>query len=175
MARHSSTVDVHPPDHPPRTDTTSTHTRAPEAVEHVNTASLEKLIGYNARRAALTVIGQLVQQLEPYGLQGPIDYSVLDLVAYNPGVTSRQLCNALNILPPNLVGIVRQLEQRGLVQKLEHPTDRRAQGLYLTEAGQALHAAAERTTEQVESDAAHRLTETERTILISMLRKIYLP
>ncbi|MFW9621645.1 MAG: hypothetical protein ACMV16_05780, partial [Macromonas sp.] len=85
MARHSSTVDVHPPDHPPRTDTTSTHTRAPEAVEHVNTASLEKLIGYNARRAALTVIGQLVQQLEPYGLQGPIDYSVLDLVAYNPG------------------------------------------------------------------------------------------
>lgn len=156
-----------------RSKTTTEPSPELEVVERVNTASLERLIGYNARRAALTVIGQLVQQLEAHGLQGPIDYSVLDLVAYNPGVTSRQLCTALNILPPNLVGIVRQLEQRGLVEKLEHPTDRRAQGLYLTEAGQTLHAAAEATARQVESSVAHRLTDTEQTILISLLRKIY--
>ena len=143
------------------------------AVDSVDTASLEQWIGYNARRAALAVIGQLVPRLQPHGLQGPIDYSVLDLIAHNPGVTSRQLSHALNIQPPNLVGIIKQLEKRGLVEKFEHPSDRRAQGLYLSAAGRTLHAEAEHTTAQVEAEAARGLTETERLILISLLQKLY--
>ena len=99
----------------------------------------------------------------------------MTLVVHNPGITSRQLCTALDILPPNLVGMVRQLEQRGLIEKREHASDRRAQGLHATEAGQALQTQAEQTASELEIDTTPKLTAADRKTLIRLLRKIYAP
>ena len=145
----------------------------PEAVDTVDVSALERLIGYNARRAALTVIASMVESVKPFDLRGPLDFSVLTLIGHNPGVTSRQLCSVLDILPPNLVGIIKQLESRGLVERLVHPTDGRAQGLYLTPAGQALTAEAEATVIAAEDRASGRLTDAERRTLTTLLQKIY--
>jgi len=145
----------------------------PEAVDTVDVSALERLIGYNARRAALTVIASMVESVKPFDLRGPLDFSVLTLIGHNPGVTSRQLCSVLDILPPNLVGIIKQLESRGLVERLVHPTDGRAQGLYLTAAGQALTAEAEATVIAAEDRASGRLTDAERRTLTTLLQKIY--
>lgn len=140
----------------------------------VNTAFLETLVGYNARRAALAVIGTFMQRMAPFDLR-VVDFSVLTLVAHNPGITSRQLCHALAILPPNLVGMVKQLEKRGLLHKREHPTDRRAQGLYLTDAGTALHAETQAIVTSLESESVTHLSDEERDTLIRLLRKVYQP
>lgn len=149
--------------------------QAPNAsVETVDTAYLETLIGYNARRAALSVIGLFLQRMAVYGLR-PVDFSVLSLITHNPGITSRQLCNALNILPPNLVGMVNALESRGLIQRSPHPRDRRALGLHLTPDGEALMREAEVTASELEVEATGRLTAGERATLIRLLRKVYLP
>jgi len=149
--------------------------QAPNAsVETVDTAYLETLIGYNARRAALSVIGLFLQRMAVYGLR-PVDFSVLSLITHNPGITSRQLCNALNILPPNLVGMVNALESRGLIQRSPHPRDRRALGLHLTADGEALMREAEVTASELEVEATGRLTAGERATLIRLLRKVYLP
>ena len=91
----------------------------------IDTSYLESLLGYNARRAALAVIGVFLQRMAPFGLR-PVDFSVLTLIAHNPGITSRQLCAALDILPPNLVGMIKSLDKRGLIERRPHPTDRRA-------------------------------------------------
>lgn len=69
----------------------------------IDTRYLETLMGYSARRAALKAIGLFSQRMVDFGLT-PADFSVLSLIGHNPGITSRQLCSALNILPPNLVG-----------------------------------------------------------------------
>jgi DNA-binding MarR family transcriptional regulator len=140
----------------------------------VNTAFLETLVGYNARRAALAVISVFLQRMAPFDLR-VVDFSVLTLIAHNPGITSRQLCQALDILPPNLVGMVKQLEKRGLLEKRDHPTDRRAQGLYLTEAGTALQAETQAVVASLESESITHLTEEERTNLLQLLRKVYRP
>jgi DNA-binding MarR family transcriptional regulator len=142
-------------------------------VDTVDTAYLETLIGYNARRAALSVIGLFLQRMAIYGLR-PVDFSVLSLITHNPGITSRQLCGALNILPPNLVGMVNALEGRGLIQRLPHPRDRRALGLHLTPDGEALMREAEVTASSLEDEAGGRLTAAERKTLIRLLRKVYL-
>lgn len=147
---------------------------APDTPPPVNTAFLETLVGYNARRAALAVIGTFMQRMAPFDLR-VVDFSVLTLVAHNPGITSRQLCTALDILPPNLVGMVRQLEQRGLLEKREHPSDRRAQGLHLTEAGTALQQDTQAIVTSLESESVTHLSETERDTLIRLLRKVYQP
>ena len=156
----------------PNTETESAAAPALEAP--LDTSYLESLLGYNARRAALAVIGVFLQRMEPYGLR-PVDFSVLTLIAHNPGVTSRQICTALDILPPNLVGIVKSLQSRGWIVRRPHPTDRRAQGLHLTEAGQQLQGRAQETATQLEKDAATPLTLRELETLKGLLRKVYQP
>ncbi len=145
---------------------------APPHIETVDTRYLESLVGYNARRASLSIIGQFLPRMAAYDLR-PVDFSVLSLIMHNPGLTSRQLCGALNILPPNLVGMVNGLEKRGLISRAPHPLDRRAMGLYLTANGEALMRKAEKTAEQLEFDATANLTERERKTLIRLLQKIY--
>ena len=143
------------------------------AVDAVDAGYLENLIGYNARRAALAIIGAFLPAMAQFDLR-PVDFSVLSLVLHNPGITSRQLCATLGILPPNLVGIVGTLERRGLVLRQPHPTDRRAAGLHLTDPGRTLMRKAERTAAAVEAGAASQLSAAEVRTLIRLLRKVYL-
>ena len=148
--------------------------QAPNAsVETVDTAYLETLIGYNARRAALSVIGLFLQRMAVYGLR-PVDFSVLSLITHNPGITSRQLCTTLGMLPPNLVGMINNFEKRDLVMRKPHPRDGRAMGLHLTAAGHKLMRDAERTAAELERDVGARLSAAENKTLIRLLQKIYL-
>ena len=144
------------------------------SVDKVDTGFLETLLGYNARRAALTIIELFMQRMAVYQLR-PVDFSVLSLVAHNPGITSRQLCTALGIQPPNLVGLVGALEKRLLIRRERHRADGRAVSLYLTSDGQTMLRAAEQTATQLEQDAAPRLSAAERKTLMRLLQKIYLP
>jgi DNA-binding MarR family transcriptional regulator len=143
------------------------------AVEQVDTAYLDGLIGYNARRAALSVIEVFLQRMKVYELR-PVDFSVLSLITHNPGITSRQLCATLGILPPNLVGMVNTLEKRELIARQPHPRDGRALGLHLTAAGNKLMRDAERTAAELEAEVGSRLSAGETRTLIRLLKKVYL-
>lgn len=150
-------------------------TRAPKAepaVDAVDTSYLESLVGYNARRATLVIMEAFFRQMAVYGLR-PADFSVLSLVAHNPGITSRQLCTTLSIQPPNLVGMIHQLEKRELVTRRPHPRDGRAMGLHLTGAGTKLIRQAEVTAAELEDQATAGLSAAERQTLIQLLKKIY--
>ncbi len=143
------------------------------AVETVDTSYLETLMGYNARRAALRIIESFLKRMAAYELR-PVDFSVLSLITYNPGITSRQLCGALNLLPPNLVGKISAMEKRALVERRPHPQDGRALGLYLTDAGAKLMRDAERTATELDVEATSRLSATEKKTLMRLLQKLYL-
>lgn len=143
-----------------------------QSVNAVNTGFLRTLVGYNARRASLSIIDVFMQRMAVYGLK-VVDFSVLSLVAHNPGVTSRQLCDTLNVLPPNLVGVIASLERRGWIERHPHPSDGRAVGVHLTQAGEELAAQAEETAAHLEMEATARLTSAERKTLIRLLQKVY--
>ena len=147
--------------------------RSRAIAEPLDTRTLESLVGYNARRASIAIGAVFFERMAAYGLK-QADYSVLSLLAHNPGATSRQLCNTLDILPPNLVSLVATLDSRGLIERRPHPHDGRAVGLHLTEAGEKLIGEAEQTVAQLEADASARLTARERETLIRLLQKIYL-
>jgi DNA-binding MarR family transcriptional regulator len=143
------------------------------AVEKVDTRFLESLIGYNARRAALAIIEEFLERMAIYGLK-PVDFSVMSVIVHNPGVTSRQLCTSLNILPPNLVSLIQSLDSRGLVERLPHPHDGRAVGLHPTEKGKALMVQAESTASELERNVGGKLTPNQAQTLVTLLQKIYL-
>jgi DNA-binding MarR family transcriptional regulator len=142
-------------------------------VENVDTQYLETLIGYNARRAALAVIERFLRDMAVHDFR-VVDFSVASLIYHNPGITSRQLCTALSILPPNLVALVNGLEKRGVITKRPHPNDGRAIGLYTTPEGDTLMAQAEQDAANLEIAAGSRLTNAERKTLLRLLQKVYL-
>lgn len=142
------------------------------AVEQVDTSYLESLVGYNARRATLVIVDAFLRTMAVYGLK-PVEFSVLSLISHNPGITSRQLCSTLNIQPPNLVGMINQLQRRELITRRPHPHDGRAMGLHLTPEGRKMVRQAEVTASELEDAATARLTPAERKTLIQLLRKIY--
>ena len=144
----------------------------PAAVDTIDSHFLETLFGYNARRAALVIIERFLREMAPFDLR-PVDFSVLSLVQHNPGITSRQLCTALGLLPPNLVGMLNKLEKRELIERLPHPSDRRAMGLHMTESGQSFMAQAEAAATELERDAVSKLTAHEQKTLLRLLQKIY--
>ncbi len=143
------------------------------SVARVDTTYLETLLGYNARRVSLKVIEQFNIRMAAYRLSA-VDFSVLSLITHNPGITSRQLCSALNLLPPNLVGKISTMEKRALLARRPHPDDGRAIGLYLTSEGEALMLAAENTASDLENEAASSLSTAEKKTLLRLLQKVYL-
>ncbi len=143
------------------------------SVDKVDTSYLQTLMGYNARRAALSIIELFLERLAPYGLK-PVDFSVMSTIQHNPGVTSRQLCMTLNLLPPNLVGLIQSLEARGLIERKPHPHDGRAVGLHATPKGQALMVQAEFTATELELEKTAKLSAAQRKTLLALLQKIYL-
>jgi len=157
----------------PSTRPASGGTRNTSSSEPLDSGLLESLVGYNTRRAYLVISAVFAERMADYGLK-PVDFSVLSLLAHNPGATSRQLCARLDILPPNFVNIVAGMDKRGLIERRPHPFDGRAVGLHLTPAGEALVREAEKAVVQLEQDASAKLTARERETLIRLLQKIYL-
>ena len=137
-----------------------------------DTRYLETLLGYNTRRATLTIISRFIERMAEFDLR-PVDFSVLSLIGHNPGITSRELCHALNILPPNMVGFLKAFEKRELIDRTPHPTDGRAMGLALTQKGQQLMQKAEVAAIESDSSAAHQLSAAEQKTLMRLLQKIY--
>nr|WP_315259749.1 MarR family transcriptional regulator [uncultured Limnohabitans sp.] len=140
--------------------------------DKIDTRYLETLLGYNTRRATLTIISRFIERMAEFDLR-PVDFSVLSLIGHNPGITSRELCNALNILPPNMVGFLKAFEKRDLIERTPHPTDGRAMGLSLTKKGQQLMQKAEVAAIESDASAAHQLSAAEQKTLMRLLQKIY--
>lgn len=141
--------------------------------DKIDTRYLETLLGYNTRRATLTIISRFMERMAEFDLR-PVDFSVLSLVRHNPGITSRELCSSLNILPPNMVGFLKTFEKRGLIDRTPHPTDGRAMGLTLTNEGRKLMQQAEIAALESDTSAAHQLSATEQKTLMRLLQKIYI-
>ena len=143
------------------------------ASETGGTEYLETLMGYNASRAAYTLVSHFIRGVGSFELR-TVDFSVLSVIARWPGVTSRQLCQQLNVLPPNMVVLLRELDKRGLIERQPHPTDRRAVGLLLSASGKALMKKAEKAASAADAQGTAHLSPAERKTLARLLQKIYL-
>jgi DNA-binding MarR family transcriptional regulator len=143
------------------------------ANDNGGTDYLETLLGYNASRAAHTLVSHFIRGVGSFELR-TVDFSVLSVIGHWPGVTSRQLCQQLNVLPPNMVVLLRELDKRGLIERQPHPTDRRAVGLLLSAEGKALMKKAEKAASAADLQGTAHLSPAERKTLARLLQKIYL-
>lgn len=155
------------------------HSRAPAAVnsadpvfEDVDQTALKQLVGYNCRRAHSAILRHASDGLEQYNLR-PGWYSVLVLLADNPGMSSREVCDVLGVKPPNLVSLVASFEERELITKRQHAHETRALGLHLTASGRRLVGRVQRDILRADVEATSMLSAAERATLIRLLQRIY--
>lgn len=144
----------------------------PVDIQGVHTQAMDRFIGYSVRRASVAVIDNFVRRMAAHDLR-PVTFTLLMLADSNPGITSSQLCALLAIQSSNLVGLVKQLLDRGLITRQPHPNDGRAMGLHLTPAGRALLKKAGDTAAEADLESTARLTDAERQTLTRLLRKVY--
>lgn len=135
-------------------------------------AHLQKEIGYHLKRAYVHVIETFHRELREFALR-PGEFSVMCVLDENTEVTAKKLSRALNIAPPNLVGLLETLEKRGLIGRVTNLRDRRSQLLALTEAGKKTLKQAQKRAQKAQDISVAALSAEERAQLIGLLRKIY--
>ena len=73
-------------------------------------------------------------RLEPLGLKPP-HAGILRVIEQADGLSQQALGEKLGMFPSRLVAVLDELEERGLVERRDSPTDRRSYALYLTGPG----------------------------------------
>jgi DNA-binding MarR family transcriptional regulator len=98
-------------------------------------------------------------------------YSVLALACGNLGPTQRELAEFLSLDPSQIVALIDELEERGLVERKPGISDRRQKLVAATAEGRKVHAAAQKATKAAEARHLNMLTTQEVASLRSILRK----
>ena len=88
------------------------------------------------------------------------------------GVRIVDLERYYSISHPTAIGIVQNLEKKGLVGYVENPTDARSRFIVPTEKAVAAREELEAIGPNLESELTQRLSERERLQLVDLLRKM---
>jgi DNA-binding MarR family transcriptional regulator len=137
----------------------------------VRTAPLQDLIGYALRRAQGAVHADLHEALATLPLR-PLQYTLLLMVAGNPGASQSGVCEALGIQKANCVPTMSELERRGLIIRRKSQADARSYELHLTNKGKRLLQRAGEIQSSHEQRLIARIGTEGRDQLLSLLGKL---
>jgi DNA-binding MarR family transcriptional regulator len=128
--------------------------------------------GYVLRRAQVALFENFINTFKPLGLR-PAQFSVLLVVHANPGRRQSEIAAALGIRQANLVGLIDELDRRGLTKRKRLAADRRSHALTLTAKGKALLKTALAMQARFEQQLVAELGAAEHARLIAALVKLY--
>ena len=137
----------------------------------IDLGPLPELIGYVLRRAQLIVFQDFFAAFAPFDIR-PAQFSVLTVIERNPGLTQSQVAAALGIKRTNFVGMLDELEKRGLAERRQAARDKRSYALYLTPDGAALMRKLKPVLKAHESRMVALVGEEGRDRLIALLQEI---
>jgi DNA-binding MarR family transcriptional regulator len=143
----------------------------PISVQAVPARGLSRRAGFLLVQLGTHRHRRFAERLAPLGLH-PRHFGMLSHLAANEGQSQQALSRALGIHRSAVVALVDDLERRGLAERRRDPVDRRAYTLYLTPQGRELLAELQRVAEEEETELLTALNASERSQLISLLRRV---
>lgn len=114
---------------------------------------------------------RFAERLGPLGLKPP-HAGILRVLDESGGLSQQALAERLGTFPSRLVGLLDELEGRGLVERRESPTDRRSYALHLTGAGREALARIVRVAREHEDALGAALDPDERSQLAGLLARV---
>lgn len=133
--------------------------------------ALSSLAGYHLRRAFGAFALDFQEAMKGTGMRQVL-VGVLSIVAANPGVNQGAVGTALGIKRANMVSLINELVDAGLVVREVAPEDRRAFSLTLTEAGEAMRKECIARIKAHEENMLADLSAEERAVLLDLLGRI---
>jgi DNA-binding MarR family transcriptional regulator len=110
-------------------------------------------------------------RLEPLGLKPP-HVGILRVVQQADGLSQQALAEKLGMFPSRLVGLIDELERRGLIERRNSPADRRSYALFLTGAGREIMERIDEVSREHQASICAALDDAERAQLAGLLRRI---
>ena len=134
--------------------------------------AMTKIVGYKLRRAQLFVFQDFIRTFTRLKLR-PAEFSVLTLIADEPGQKQSEIAARLGIKRANFVALMDNLEKRGLAERRKGDIDRRSHSLHLTQEGERFAARMAEVWHQHESRMIEKLGgPEERDRLIELLDRL---
>jgi DNA-binding MarR family transcriptional regulator len=138
--------------------------RAPD----VDLGGLDQFTGYVVRRAQVWMFQDFKRALKDLDIT-PAQFSVMKIVAANPGIAQARVAEALSIERARLVQMLDRLEAQRLIRRARSSTDRRSHALSLTDEGARVLARLEDRIAQHERNVVARIGEKGKRELLRLL------
>ncbi len=133
---------------------------------------LDGLLGYRLRRAQVAAFRHFDDVVAAEDPITPGRLGTLLIVEENPGLSQSRLAEALGVDRSTLVGVVGELEARGLVTRTRSEADRRRYELVLTAEGERALARWKQRVRRHEDNFAKALSSEERKTLMELLSRL---
>jgi len=128
-------------------------------------------VGFLVSQIGFQSSRRFADRLEPLDLN-PRTFALLRHIEAAEGESQHALAEALRVPPSRMVALLDELEERSLVGRRPHPTDRRARSLYLTRAGRRLLERAKKLAAEHEAELCADLSAAERKQLLALLGRL---
>lgn len=114
---------------------------------------------------------RFAERLAPLGLT-PAHAGSLRIIAAADGASQQEVATRLGMFPSRLVALVDELQERGLVERVENSRDRRTYALRLTGEGRDVLERIGRVAREHQESLLASLSAEERDRLAALLRQI---
>jgi MarR family transcriptional regulator, lower aerobic nicotinate degradation pathway regulator len=122
-------------------------------------------------RVGIAVKMETMEKFEEAGFSA-YHYGVLAVLDEDARETQATIADALGVDRSMLVGLLDQLEERGMIERRRDPNDRRRQMVSLTPAGRRQLGVFRKMVEKIENDFLAPLDEEERATLHDLLLRV---
>jgi DNA-binding MarR family transcriptional regulator len=149
----------------------------PEDLPHPGPPGVHKALvkhtGFLLARMGHVAAKQFSGRLEELGLTTRM-WGALNVLDAEGAITQQTLGKCTGIDPSSMVSTIDDLEAAGLVERHQHPSDRRAHALHLTDEGRAVLSRGRQLARQAQEDLLTPLTTDERKQLHDLLLRLAL-
>ncbi|MEU8361343.1 MarR family transcriptional regulator [Nonomuraea sp. NPDC048882] len=119
----------------------------------------------SALRVSLARLNRRLRRQAAVHTLTPTQFATLAAVERHSGITPGELAELEKVQPPSMTRVIAALEERGLVARSPHPTDRRQVTVSVTEAAEKLLKEERRRKEAWLTQRLKELSPEERAIL----------
>lgn len=134
-------------------------------------AALTRHTGFLISRVGQLAQRRFAERMETLGLT-PRMWGALNVLDAEGAITQHALCRGVGMDPSSMVATLDELEAKGMVQRRQHPTDRRAHALHLTAKGRKTLLAGRELARSSQEELLAPLSAPERAELHDLLLRV---
>jgi MarR family transcriptional regulator for hemolysin len=134
-------------------------------------SALDRSFGFLLHDIARLMRKRYEQRARPLGLTRA-QWQILAHLQRHEGINQAGLADLLELEPITVGRLIDRMEEAGLVERRNHPADRRAHCLYLTERAQPMLERGRLLGDAVRAEAFAGFTDSEREALIDALMRV---